>query len=66
MNNLFPYRHMISKRSRLLHYNFGYCKFNNSINKYMTNKISKLLHAMKNLHLDETSGHKTDFVPLQV
>ena len=56
----------ISKRSTLLHHNFAYCKFNNSTNKYMTNEISKLLNAMKNLHSDETSAQETDFVPFQV
>ena len=43
-----------------------YCKLNNSTNKYMTSEISKLLRTMKNLHSDEASGQKTDFVPLQV
>ena len=57
---------IISKRRTLLHHNSDSCKFNNYTNKYMTNEISKLLHAMKNLHSDETSGQKTDFVPLQV
>ena len=32
----------------------------------MTNALSKLLRAMKNLHSDGTSLQKTDFVPLQV
>ena len=53
MENLCPYRQIISERSRLFHHNFDYCKFNNSTKKYMSNEILKLLHGMKNLHSDE-------------
>ena len=47
MKNICQYRHIISKGSRLLHYNFGYCKFNNSTNKYMTNEILECNESMQ-------------------
>ena len=66
MENLWPYRQIISKRAdccitTLITACLTILPTNN-----MTNEILKYFCAMKNLHSDGTSGKKTDFVPLQL